>query len=349
MSTPSTTLPAELPSVEDVNCLLKLVSDKKCLFSMRLLYLNSAVEAALLWRPYADLIRDDNDRVGLICELRAAYYKLEGEAKYSLHQPTRDFKFPKQYHSNAEFTKAVLPFTETIDKSNPPTSTTTVASSSQAPSVTPTPAPATTPGPNVPTEPAADRNQGNRRGRGPRTKTPKFVPDGADDSDIDITIPKNVSTATTAPKNPTAASDGDIVMADAGVTDAAPASVSASASAPSEPKAVTSGSPTPSSSRSSSSKASSSSTPAPAKPEVCVLPYTEVPGLDLTSSSYRKLKSLPSFRSSGLGKRTRLDDSTSLGARNAVADLEAEVKYLDVRISVLTRTRDHLRALIDAL
>ncbi|PPQ83712.1 hypothetical protein CVT24_007633, partial [Panaeolus cyanescens] len=185
-----------------------------------------------------------------------------------------------------------------------------------------------TPDLNVPTEPAADRNQNNRRARGSRTKTPKYVPEGADDSDIDISIPKDISTVASAPKDPSATADVDVVMSDAGVADATPASAPPAISIPSEPKVPHSGASTSSgsSSRASSSKASSTSTPA--KPE---------------------LKSLPSFRSSGLGKRTRLDDSASLGARNAVADLEAEVKYLDVRISVLTRTRDHLCALIDAL
>ncbi|PPR07099.1 hypothetical protein CVT24_010957 [Panaeolus cyanescens] len=332
---------------------------------MRLLFLNSAADAALLWRPHAELIRDDKERVNLVCDIRSAYYKLEAEAKYSLNHAVRDFKFPKSYHLIAEFTKALMRPRDTPEGT---ASTAGASSATSNASATPTAVPVSAtasappstavPGPNVPTEPAADRNQicflGNRRARGSRTKTPKFVPEGADDSDVEISIPTEVTTIASGPKDPAVVMDDDVVMSEPSAAEAAstgdsaseamaPTSSTASALAvtPSEPKAHRSGS------RASSSKSSSSLTPA--KAEVCFISYAEVPGLDLTSPSFIKLKSLPSFRSSGLGKRARLDDSASLGARNAVADLEAELKYLDVRISVLARTRDHLRALIDAL
>ncbi|PPQ84380.1 hypothetical protein CVT24_009442 [Panaeolus cyanescens] len=325
MSTAAVSLPSDVPTFEDVDCLVKLVSSPKGSFNMRLLYLNSAADAALLWRPHADILRGSKEHVHLVCEIRSAYYKLEAEAKYSLNTPVREFKFPKQYHLIADFTKALIRSRDPPESTNPsvgaspsaPNAPATPVTAPAAPAVVSAPAAA----PNVPTEPAADRNNGNRRARSSRTKTPKYVPDGADDSDIDITIPKDVSTVAVAPKGPASASDGDIVMSDA-VTIEAPAA-STSNSVPSEPKGSRSGTP---STPGPLSKSASSSTPAKAE-----------------------LKSLPSFRSSGLGKRSRLDDSASLGARNAVADLEAEVKYLDVRISVLTRTRDHLRALIDAL
>ncbi|PPQ76723.1 hypothetical protein CVT24_010994 [Panaeolus cyanescens] len=324
MSTASVTLPADLPTFDDVDCLLKLVLAPKGSFNMRLLYLNSAADAALLWRPHADILRNSKEHVQLVCDIRSAYYKLESEAKYSLNQPVREFKFPKHYHLIAEFTKALtLRPRDTSESPTPAPNTPNTPSTAPTAPTAPAVVAAPTAGPNVPTEPAADRNNGNRRARSSRTKTPKYVPEGADDSDIDIAIPKDVSTVAAAPKGPASTSDGDVVMSDAATTEAPAASTSPSNSIASEPKGSCSGTP---SASGPSSKSASSSTPAKAE-----------------------LKSLPSFRSSGLGKRSRLDDSASLGARNAVADLEAEVKYLDVRISVLTRTRDHLRALIDAL
>ncbi|PPQ85996.1 hypothetical protein CVT24_007875, partial [Panaeolus cyanescens] len=146
MSTPSATLPSDVPTFEDVNCLLKLVMDNKLLFSMRLVYLNSAADAALLWRPYADLIREDKARVNLVSELRSAYYKLEAEAKYSVYLPVRDFKFPKQYHLIADFTKVLIPLTKASDKSNPPATAApnTASTASQALSTPPTLASAVT-------------------------------------------------------------------------------------------------------------------------------------------------------------------------------------------------------------
>ncbi|KAF9037194.1 hypothetical protein BJ165DRAFT_1503610, partial [Panaeolus papilionaceus] len=52
---------------------------------------------------------------------------------------------------------------------------------------------------------------------GSRTKTPKYVPEGADDSDVDINIPKTVSTISVTPKDPqvTITQDNDVVMSDA--------------------------------------------------------------------------------------------------------------------------------------
>ncbi|PPQ76834.1 hypothetical protein CVT24_010689 [Panaeolus cyanescens] len=107
------------------------------------------------------------------------------------------------------------------------------------------------------------------------------------------------------------------------------------------PMVVDDGAAAPSTSKEASVLSASSS-------EVCWLPYTLVPNLDMTSPSFLKVKALSSSARNP-HKRARMEESVAQQVtRAAYQDLELEVKSLTLRIQVLTRTRDNLKALMDA-
>ncbi|KAF9055577.1 hypothetical protein BJ165DRAFT_1427164, partial [Panaeolus papilionaceus] len=179
----SSSLPTDLPTVADVKVFMsKAYVDRKSgklpttAFSMRLVWLNSAAELALLWRPYVDSLWSDKEKVDAIFAIRDLYYDLESEFNHGPHHQGTDFKFPKAYHAITEFTKAIHLQREAAKATD--SSTTSNSNTSSSPATNP----ATDANVSIPTEPAADRHNATRRTKGSRTKTPKYVPEGADDS-----------------------------------------------------------------------------------------------------------------------------------------------------------------------
>ncbi|KAF9030636.1 hypothetical protein BJ165DRAFT_1519872 [Panaeolus papilionaceus] len=158
MSSPS--LPADLPTIADVKVFMsKAYVDRKSgklpttPFSTRFVWLNSAAELALLWRPYVDSLWSDKEKVDAIFAIRDLYYDLESEFNHGPHHQGTDFKFPKVYHAIAEFTKAIHLQREAAKATD--SSTTSNSNSSSSPATNP----ATDFNVSIPTEPAADRQQ----------------------------------------------------------------------------------------------------------------------------------------------------------------------------------------------